>query len=102
MAAAQAVSVARAMKRACRAAAPSGPSAAASRVLAKPGSGALARIATATASRPARAMAVSRRELVGRGAEKETEPQAPHRQHGPHHAVLLPAPPRGQCLGADA
>src|SRR5262249_22386683 len=91
MRAALAVAIACSTKRACNKAAPSAPSAGMSRVLAKPGSGALASTATATAS----VIPVSPCELFRICTEKICEPQPPHQDHCVEHAVLLPAPAGG-------
>src|SRR5215467_5207330 len=85
--AAHAVATARSTRRACNAAAPSAPSAGMRRVLAKPGSGALASTAIATGS----FIAVSLRELFRIGTEEIGEPQPPHQDHRAEHAMLFPA-----------
>src|SRR5258708_5579474 len=91
MTAAHAVATARATSRACNEAAPSAPSAGMSRVLAKPGSGALASTAIATGS----FIAVLLRELFRTGAEKRGEPQPPHQDHRVDYPILFPAPTGG-------
>src|SRR5713101_7680913 len=58
-----------------------------SRVLAKPGTGALARIAIATGS----FIAVAMRELFRIGTEEKREAQPPHQKDGGENAILLPA-----------
>src|SRR4029077_18096744 len=98
IAAAQAVAAARAINRACRTAAPLSPSTGTRRVLEKPGSGALASTATATAS----LIAVLPCQRLRIGAEEVGEAQAPHQEHGPDHAVRLPAPARGDDAFAQA
>src|SRR5579864_5561425 len=95
MAAALAVATARSMKRAANAAAPSAPSAGARRVLARPGSGALARMAIATGSGLPWCVAIGARQ-PGRVRPHEVgESQTPHEQNRPRHAMLFPSPPRG-------
>src|SRR5215831_18709709 len=91
MRAALAVAIACSTRRACNKAAPSALSAGMSRVLAKPGSGALASTAAATAS----VIAVLPRELFRICTKKICEPQPPHQDHCGGHAVLLPAPSGG-------
>src|SRR2546430_13938987 len=98
MTAAHAVATARATSRACNEAAPSAPSAGMSRVLAKPGSGALASTAIATGS----FIAVLLRKLFGIGAAEIGEPQPPHQDHCVEHAVLFPAPTGGGDAVAQA
>src|SRR5205807_3453164 len=87
-----AVATACSISRDANAAAPSAPSAGMRRVFANPGIGALASTATATDSL---AIAVSPRQQRGVGAQEIGQPQAPHQQDGPQHAVLFPAPARG-------
>src|SRR5262245_16516084 len=96
--AAHAVATARSTRRACNKAAPSGPSAGISRVLAKPGSGALASTAIATGS----FIAVSLRELFRIGTEEIGEPQPPHQDHCVDHPILFPAPTGGDDAFAQA
>src|SRR5229473_4464213 len=91
-----------AMKRAWRLAAPSAPSTGASRVLARPGRGALARIAIATPLGLPRDIAVGSRQPGGVRAEKIRQPQPPHEENRSHHAVLFPAAPRGDDRRRDA
>src|ERR1700738_2565731 len=98
MAAAHAGAAARSVNRACNTAAPSAPSTGMSRVLAKPASGALASIATATGS----LIAVLPRQLIWIGAEVIGEPQAPHQNHGGEHAIFLPAPAGGDDAFGEA
>src|SRR5690348_1100194 len=98
MPASTAVRTARAVSRSCSTAAACAPIAGIRRVLAKPGIGALARIATSMF----RGIAVRARERVGPRAQEEGEPQPPHEQHGPDHALRLPAlwgcrDPRGEA-----
>src|SRR5262245_33738642 len=98
MTAAHAVATARSTRRACNEAAPSTPSAGMRRVLAKPGSGALASTATATGS----FITVLLRELFRIGTEEIGEPQPPHQDHCLEHAILFPAPTRGGDALAQA
>src|SRR5262245_49781969 len=98
MRAAHAVATACSTKRACNKAAPSAPSAGMSRVLAKPGSGALASTAMATGS----FIAVLPRELLRIHAEKIGEPKSPHQNDRREHAVLLPAAAGGGDALAQA
>src|SRR5207302_444691 len=84
IAAAQAVSTVRSISRACSAAAPAAPSAGISRVFTDPATGALARIASATGSGVADAIAVLPRQPGGLRAEEEREAQPPHRENGAH------------------
>src|SRR5215469_5372199 len=95
--AAHAVATARSTRRACNEAAPSAPSAGMSRVLAKPGSGALASTAIATGS----FIAVLLRELFWIGAEEIGEPQPPHQDHRVDYPSLFPAPTVGDGVVAD-
>src|SRR5215208_1211431 len=98
MAAAHAVSTARSTRRPCNIAAPHAPSTGMSRVLAKPGIGALASTATVTGS----FIAVTSRQLFRISAEEIGEPQPPHQHHGVEHAALLPAPAGGDDAFAQA
>src|SRR5215813_10988351 len=98
MTAAHAVATARSTSRACNEAAPSAPSAGMSRVLAKPGSGALASTAIATGS----FIAVLLRELFWIGAEEIGEPQPPHQDHRVDYPILFPAPTGGDDAVAQA
>src|SRR6516165_4172973 len=98
MRAEHAVATARSTRRACNEAAPSAPSAGMSRVLAKPGSGALASTAIATGS----FIAVLLRELFRIGAEEIGEPQPPHQDHCVDYAILFPAPTGGGDAFAQA
>src|SRR5262249_22840129 len=98
MTAAHAVATARSTRRACNKAAPAAPSAGMRRVLAKPGSGALASTATATGS----FIAISLRELFRIGTEEIGEPQPPHQDHRVEHAMLFPAPSGGGDALAQA
>src|SRR5262245_50401963 len=98
MTAAHAVATARATSRACNEAAPSAPSAGMSRVLAKPGSGALASTAIATGS----FIAVLLRELFRIGAKEIGEPQPPHQDHCVDYPILFPAPTGGDDALAQA
>src|SRR5262249_14865123 len=98
MTAAHAVATARATSRACNEAAPSAPSAGMSRVLAKPGSEALASTAIATGS----FIAVLLRQLFRIGAEEIGEPQPPHQDHRVDHPILFPAPTGGDDAVAQA
>src|SRR5215471_16264884 len=98
MTATHAVATARSTRRACNEAAPSAPSAGMRRVLAKPGSGALASTATATGS----FIAVLLRELFRIGTEEIGEPQPPHQDHCLEHAILFPAPTGGGDAFAQA
>src|SRR5262249_5058419 len=98
MTAAHAVATARSTRRACNEAAPSAPSAGMRRVLAKPGSGALASTATATGS----FITVLLRELFRIGTEEIGEPQPPHQDHCLEHAILFPAPTGGGGASAKA
>src|SRR2546429_3088459 len=91
MRAAHAVATACSMSRACSKAARSTPSAGMSRVLAKPGSGALASTATATGS----FITVSPREFFRIGTEEIGKPQAPHQNYCVEHPLLVPTPARG-------
>src|SRR5262245_8693512 len=91
MRAAHAVATACSMSRACSEAAPSAPSAGMSRVLAKPGSGALASTATATGS----FITVLPCEFFRIGTKEIGKPQAPHQNDCAEHSLLLPAPARG-------
>src|SRR5262245_20858595 len=96
--AAQAVAAARAINRACRTAAPLAPRTETRRVFAKPGSGAFASTATATAS----LIAVLPCQRSRIGAEEVGQAQAPHQKHGPDHAIGLPAPARCDDAFAQA
>src|SRR5687768_4463986 len=80
VAAAHAVSMARAISDCWNAAAPSAPSTGIKRVLAKPGIGALARIAIATGS--VADIAVELCQFVRVGAEVVGESQPPHQHDG--------------------
>src|SRR5262245_65341913 len=79
-------------------AAPSTPSTETRRVLAKPGSGALASTATATAS----LIAVLPCQRSWIGAEEVGQAQAPHQKHCPDHAIGLPAAARCDDAFAQA
>src|SRR5262249_4929417 len=96
--AAHAVATARSTRRACTEAAPSAPSAGMSRVLAKPGSGALASTAIATGS----FIAVLLRELFRIGAEEIGEPPPPHQDPSVDYPILPPAPTGGDDAVAQA
>src|SRR5262245_54353230 len=89
------------MKRAWRSAAPSAPSTGARRVLARPGTGALARIAIATASGLPGDIVVRSREPGGVCPEEIGEPQPPHEENRFHHAVLFPAASRSDDSGCN-
>src|SRR5688572_20220775 len=94
MAAAHAVATVRSINRAASVATPSAPSAGISRVLARPATGALARIAIATGSAIARDIAIAAGERCRLRAEEIRKPQLPHQEDGADRAALLPAPPR--------
>src|ERR1700719_1079638 len=102
MAADCAVVTTRSMSLACRLAAPPQPSTGASRVLARPGSGALARIAIATGSGLPWNIAIGSRQPRRIGAEKIRESQPPHEQNRSCHAMFFPPPPRGHDRRGDA
>src|SRR5216683_3316683 len=78
------------------------PSTDARRVLEKPGSGALARIANATVSGMPRDIAIGPRELLGRGAQKEREAKTPHHENRAQYAALFPASTGGRDARAKA
>src|SRR3954447_1361550 len=80
------------MRRACSSAAPSRPSTGSRRVLANPGTGALARIAIVTGSVLTRDVSVLPCQRRGLGAEEIRHAQAPHQQNGAENATLLPPP----------
>src|SRR5262245_40986434 len=82
-------------RRSCSLAAPSVPSIIARRVLTRPGSGALVRMATPTVSGFARDIAVAPRQRGRFCTEEIGEPQPPHQHDRAEHAVLFPAPARG-------
>src|SRR5260370_35182236 len=90
------------MKRAWRLAAPSAPSTGASRVLARPGTGALARMAIATPLGLPRDIAVGSRQPGGVRAEKIRQPQPPQKENRSHNAPLFPAAPRADDRHRDA
>src|SRR5262245_9847431 len=96
MAAAAAVSTVRVTMRACSVAAPSLPSSMASRVLTRPGTGALARLATVPRSTVTGHIPVAARQAGRLRAEIIGQPQAPHQHDRAPDAMLLPAPTRGR------
>src|ERR1700719_5162094 len=102
MAADCAVVTTRSMSLACRLAAPSAPSTGTSRVLARPGCGALARIATATGSGLPWNISIGSRQPRRICADKIRESQPPHEQNSSCHAMLFPPPPRGHDRCGDA
>src|SRR3954465_14246905 len=91
-AAARAVATVRWISRACRAAAPSGPSTGSSRVFTSPASGAFAKIAIVTGSSLTGRIAVLARKRRGLGAQEIGEPQPAHQKDRSRDAMLLPAP----------
>src|SRR5262249_53302225 len=101
VAAAGAVVTTRAMSRAGRRAAPSAPNTGTSRVLARPGSGALARIAMATGSGLPGNITIRSRQSSRICAEKIRQSQPPHEHDSSYHAMLFPPPPRGHDRRGD-